>query len=234
MKGKWQTIMGGVMAFLTCSFAVWRFFVSSRTIESLMTNLIAICGTIVSLLVLLVAIKAIVHNMHDHDFATTLGNELNSWGKQYYPLVFVDEKNRYEPGENGIDTDGARYRMLTEHRHILRRGERPDHDSSVIFFDLPPTYNEGDKVLFYLRKSMFKDVTRANHEDPEQTIAKLSKDFANAISSEFSDFIKAHGYPEGTDDRVTVIFNRNLHTPDDARLLVKLLSYVTILYLAVA
>jgi len=171
--------------------------------------------------------------MQDHDFASTLGNELDSWEKRYYPLVFADD-NGYEPDKNGFDADGARYRMLTVHRHILRRGEQLTHDSSVIFFDLPPTYNKGDKVLFYLRKSMFKEAALAAHEDPHQEIEKLSKDFANAISSEFSDLVKAHGYPEGAADRVTVIFNRDLTTPDDARVLVKLLSYVTILYLAVA
>ncbi len=233
MSGKWQVLLGGAMAVLTCAFAVWRYLVSNQTTESLMTNLIVICGTIVSMSVLLVAIKSILENsQHKETFSTVLKRELDVWERQYYPLIFVDDDNQFNPDESGNDQDGACYLMLTDHRHILRRGEKIDGGDSVIFFNLPSSFKKNDRITFYLRKSMFKEVARMNNEDVKQTIAKLSKDFANAISSEFSFLVKAHGCPEGPDNKVTVIFQKDLDTPEEARELVKLLSYVTILYLA--
>jgi len=225
------TYFGGVIGLVTIFLLVWKFVISEQAEPQVIDLMLGVCGTLVSIAVFFVSALFILSARKKKEtFESVLSEELAVWHRRNSPLISVE--NEYV-GKS--DKDGARYSMLVDHDHILRRAEKLKNVARVTFFDLPNSFKKDDQLVFYLSKKMFLWRAKAlGEKDLQHVIDKLGRDIANAISCEFTDIVKAHGFPRQGKNKVTVSFVRDMKTPNDAREIIKLINYVVVLYLAAA
>jgi hypothetical protein len=229
-KAKVEGWLGGCLAVLVVIFAVVKCIAEGGRLAHIMTAAITICGVVVSVLVLFSAIRSYwTRHRPLATFESTLSHELQLWVRRNHPMICVDN-----PFDGPRDDDGGNYSLLKQFDTILRRHDDFNNAQRVPFLTLPSDYTNGSKIIFHLNPEIFQRRADALKEDVEITITKLTKDFANCISAEFPNLAKAHGVPEGRVDKVTVFLIRDLDTSEDARELINMLNYVTILFLATA
>ncbi len=224
------TFFGLTAAVAAIVLLIWKFSISEHGEFAMLDFLIQVCGILVSSAVFIVSALFIFSlRAKKETFESTLDEELEVWSRRNHPLISVE--NDYE-GDG--DTDGATYAMLVDHDNILRRAEDLSDAEREIYFTLPNSFRNGDQMIFYMSEKMFQRRAKAMNENVSHVIEKIERDTANAISSEFPEIVKAHGYPRDGRNKITVSFVRDMKTPADAREVIKLVDYVTTLYLATA
>jgi hypothetical protein len=229
---KFETIIGAILAFITISAAITRYVLSPGTPTDVLNAVIAVTSPLLTLVILIAAVRSLraLLGKQDLSFAGTLDRELDDWLERMQPLV--RPKNEFDGEE---DRDGATYEMLVHHDFILKKGENLDGRPHVQFLRLPPSFRSGERVLLYVRESMFTRRAEALDEDRTVVAEKVAKDFAAVIAQTFTDLVAVHAYPDSRQaDMITLTLKRDLTTADDAHRLMSLLNYATLLYLAVA
>jgi len=227
-----ETYIGGALALITLIAAIVRYVYSAQTIGDLMTAAISVTAPLLTLVVLVAAIRSLraLLRKPDESFETILARELDDWLARMRPLVRANDEF-----DGDADDDGGLYEMLVEHDAVLRRGERLSDKRHVWFLRLPNDFRDGDQLRFYLRESMFTRRAIALDEDRGVMTEKLAKDFATTLGQGFQDIVAVHARPERrVHDTITVTLRRDLTTAEDAHRLMSLINYATLLYLAVA
>lgn len=225
-----ETWIGGALALITLVSGVIRYAISPQTPTDLLTGIIAVTSPLLTLVVLIAAIRSLraLFGRRGASFDATLERELDEWLERMKPLVSVKDATPGTP-------EGAIYEMLTEHDHLLKKGEDLSVMPHVEFLKMPTGFTEGKQIHMLFRESMFRRRAASFQEDPKVTTQKVAKDVAAALGQTFTDLVAVHAHPDAkVQDTVTLTLKRSLTTADDAHRLLHLINYATLLYLAVA
>lgn len=158
--------IGASMAVIAIVSLVLQFWVFDTENERVLNRLFEFIGLLSTLMVtvavLIVAVRRILLDVQKETFETVLRQGIQSWTKRNYPLITVKH-------------DAARrmqFFMLTDHEHIFECAAT-DTDVSgwgkVLFADLPPLngYNKGDILKFHLAKEMWVNRSKIEGYDLE-------------------------------------------------------------------
>jgi hypothetical protein len=224
-KQKWQIALAAIasLVVIACQIAIMQI---SPEPKSILDGIAKMSSAIVALMVFAVAASAIFSNSRKQSFEEVLDSELDRFTERHSPFIKV-----IEDYTGADDTNGALYGILEHHEDLLKKGEEFPADLYTDFFSLPAKFTKGNQIIFYFDEDTF---AAAIKEKGIGSLANLRKDVANAISSEFSDIVKAHAFSDADDRKVYISLNKDFDTPEEAYELMHLLDYVFIHYLAIA
>ena len=221
-----EVYIGGIAALLAISAVLYKASINGFSKEAVLDALISISGTIVSALVLLVAIRSIISNMGKKDtFDNVLKQEIENWINRSRPLISEDKNFG----------NGTRYFMLTDHEHIFDIGKDLSDENSYKkgqFVIIPNTFRKNNQLTFILNKSTFLDRAKINETDVDAELKILASKIAACINSNFGQSFAASA--DKSQSKINVILLENLSTPEQARSLVKMIDYVMTLYMVAA
>ncbi|MDR2155297.1 MAG: hypothetical protein LBE78_09780 [Burkholderiaceae bacterium] len=222
----WKITLAAAMSLAVIASALARAIVQGGEAEHWLDAISKIAGSVVALMVFVVAATALLSNARSTSFEETLKRELDAFIKRHKPFILVLEEY------TGVgDKNGATYGILEHHEDMLKKGETFSADLYTPFFSLPVAFTKGSQIIFYFDDDTF---AAALKEKNIGSVANLRKDIANAVSSEFSDIVKAHAFSEISDRRMFINLNKHFDTPEEAHEIIHLLDYVFIHYLAIA
>lgn len=194
--------------------------------EAVVDAFISITGTIVSALVLLVAIRSIIRNMKTNEsFDNILEQEMQNWVNRNRPLIVPDNDFK----------NGSRYFMLTDHEHIFDIGQDLSDDMTYKkgqFVIIPQSFQKNDQITFVLNKSTFLDRAKVNQTEVDAELKILASKVSACINSNFGQYFAASA--DKNQPKISVILLEDLTTPEHARTLVKMVDYVMTLYMVAA
>jgi hypothetical protein len=214
---------GGITAVAAIVAIFLQCVLDGFSVNSILNGLINLAQMIVAAMVMLVAIRSILRTQKPKEtFPDTLESELRGWVERSRPLVMRDENFQ----------DGERYFMLTNHEHIFDVGENLSDDAAYKkgqFVVLPVEFRQSGEIMFHLNKSTFLERAKAKGKDADDEIRLIAARIAACINAHFGGVVSASA--DKSQHKIHALLLRDLTSPDDARLLVKLVDYVMTLYM---
>jgi len=185
-------------------------------------------SVLVSVIVLIVAIRAIKPLLSPKSFEDMFNEELDGWAEKNYPLIVRSEV--LSKKVNQKEQSFKRFFMLTDHDHIFDYAKDAISEKwkTGLFVEMPEIRQQNyvqPTIIFYLNKSTF--IRRVDREKLDSEIVMLANKFAGAILNNYKDMVASADDKESS---VIIKFRKGITTREDMRELVGLLSYVMNLY----
>ena len=226
-----ETKLGGIFGMVALIAIIYEASLGGFSPEATAGAVKDIAGTLVAILVLVVAVRKIRPRKSKETFHSVLHEELEDLERRAQPLIHRAKDY----------SDGIRYYLITRLERVLYATaddlkeikEKGSVNSGVFngkFFDV---FTEGElKVHFYLNASTFKDRAKLEGKSNEAVLTELGPVIANCINKQSHDKYQATPTKDGK--TITVIFDTGKEqqdkTPEDAREVAKLINYVLTLY----
>lgn len=185
-------------------------------------------SVLVSVIVLIVAIRAMKPLLSPKSFEDMFNEELDGWAEKNYPLIVRSEVRTKKVNQE--DQIFKRYFMLTDHDHIFDYAKDAISEKwkTGLFVEMPEIRQQNyvhPTITFYLNKSTF--IRRVDKEKLDSEIVMLANKFAGAILNNYKEMVASADDKESS---VIIKLKKGITTREDMREFVGLLSYVMNLY----
>lgn len=232
-KVDFETKLGGFFGIVACLAIFVEMILAGFTADSIVGGVKDISGTMVAILVLVVAVRKIRPGYKKETFGSVLAEELEDFEKRSQPLV---HKAKDYDRENGYRyylitrMDRILYASTAEIEEIKNKGAINSGTMNGKFFDL--IVNDEIKLFFYLNASTFKDRAKVEGKDYGDVLASLGPAISNCINKQSPGRYEATPSKDGK--IITISFTKELDSqnrkPEHAREIAKLINYVLTLY----
>lgn len=213
-----ETKVGGICAIIAIVAGIFEMAFNGFTSDVIAGGIKDIFGTLVAVLVLVVAVRKLRPKKETPTFEQVLENEISLVQKRYDPLFFKSEK----PGYPNI----IRYNLRTN-ISCLFSDNNDSKGRAGVFVDFDKS--DRKKAIFNVNKSTFGENLSEN--DWKIKAPSIAEEFVACIGRKFQGFCEAKKNKSG--EEITVTFHGNgLSSPDDAIMFARLIEYLIILYAA--
>lgn len=226
-----ETKLGGIFGIIAFLAIVAEIYLGSFATDIIVGGIKDLAGTLVAIMVLVVAVKKIKPKKTDETFESVLAQELDDFERRSQPLIHrakdFDQAIRYYLITR---MDRILYATSDNLKEIKEKGSVNSGTFNGKFADL--SIDDELKMSFYLNASTFKDRAKVEEKTNSEVLANLGPTISNCINKQSPGSYEATPSKDGT--TITVCFKKKLakenRQPEDAREIVKLINYVFTLY----
>ncbi len=200
-------LLAGIFAIVAVIAIICEVSFSGFTKESIIGGIKDITGIIVDVLVLIVAASVLVRK--PANFKETFKKAMSDIQEKYAPLLIEDKK------EGTI-----RYNIASNSDALFSNTAK----APKRIFELAETKPE--EICFYINKSYFAQKGNAPFNAPE-----IASDIERRLASVYNDFTYSTE-PNNDNYIIRIKFNRPLESKDDMDMLISLIDYTLLLFVA--
>ena len=216
---RFEKLWGGILSAVAIISAIVSLILGEINPSSIFGCLKDVAGTLLSVLVLLVALKQFLPKKAG-DFKSAFNKEMDMVIKKYSPLISADDGNQNEEATEDAQTqkkerDFIRYNIVKK-LDAMFSNENPG--TPIRFFDLSPATST---ITFFVQ----------GHNFGKQRVEAVSKDLRSTLENRFHEVAKisSNTTPQVS---VSVEFKEPLINEDDARLVAQVVDHVIFCYIA--
>ena len=220
-------LIGGICAALVVLFVCIRIFVLETSADGVFDNLIQLTGTVLSLVVLMSAVRIMLSTKKTKSFQATLIEGCEEIDKRYGALIV--EKT----GGKVNLVNGMTY-VIADNVDTIFTAKREEWDTIHYMdkFAFGPNFLQTGRIFYYVNYANMGERAHRLGEDPATTARLLARDIGIAIQRNFSDIVTAHAQEisQEEDRAVVTIFVNSKKTEEDAERILELINYLLFLH----
>ncbi|MBO7393583.1 MAG: hypothetical protein J6U98_05215 [Abditibacteriota bacterium] len=220
-----EILYGGIFGCIAVIAVVIEVFLGGFSIDAVIGGIKDISGTIVAVLVFLIAIRQFRPSKSELSFEERLSSALDKWCMENANMIVRNERIDGHAYGIGMRTDIQDfYRSVPLTKQAGRFVQMPIIDAE--------NYNKNDiKLTFELKKGIFfSDRPELQGEELNKAFNSLNELFCGYINNKFAGFASA----SGKDDSITVVIREPIVTDEDISRLIDLINTVYQAYLTAA
>lgn len=229
-----ETLFGGIFGVIAIVAIIVEMFLAGISAESITAAIKDIAGTVVSVMVFIIAIKHILKQFKESkSFEDNLKNALGKWHDDHSNMIVVNDKF-------GIEHKGE---AVVFHSYGLKTNvsdfyENKETNSSGRFVTMPllkkENYVNGNILLtFYLNKGTFFEGIKMTDSELKSAYGKLNKLFCGFINTN-PQFIGFATAKEKAPQEINVTIKNPIETVEDIEKLVAVIDSMYNAYLVAA
>ena len=229
-----ETLLGGIFGVIAIVAIIVEMVLAGISAESVTAAIKDIAGTVVSVMVFIIAIKHILKQFKESkSFEDNLKNALNNWYEDHSNMIVRKEK--YDIEHKDQPASCYSFGLKT---NISDFYDNKATNSTGCFVRMPmlkkENYANGNVLLkFYLNKGTFYEGVEMSDNDLKTAFCKLNSLFCKFINSNpnLKDFADAK---EKTPQEINVTIKKPIETVEDIEKLVALIDSMYNAYLVAA
>lgn len=220
-----ETLWGGIFGIIAIIAAVVEMVLSGFDAAAIAGMIKDISGTLVTVMVLVFAIKNLLPKKEKQSVEEKLVYALDTWQHSNSTMI-VKSADDEKTGKYG-------YNMRTDVRDFYRAEPLTKNAGWFVRLPMPvaENYAQGDiRVEFHLNKGTFFEGIPLSVEELKQNFDRLNKLFCDFINGKYHGFLTA----SGQNDLIVATIHQPIETDEDIQKLIDVLNSMFQAYLASA
>ena len=205
-------LLAGIFASIAVIAIVCEIVWSGSTKESIVTGIKDVSGLLIDVLVLVVAASVLIRK--PINFKDKFNEAMMALNSKYDPLLTVDKKT-----ENS-EKDFIRYNIASNSDALFSGTAKSPERIFQLAKEKP------EEICFYINKSFFNQKGGVDFEP-----SSIANEIKSRLTSTYSNF-KYSTNPNGNNYELHIKFNKTLETNDDIDMLIELIDYTILLFIA--
>lgn len=224
-KVNYETLWGGLFGLVAIAAAVAEMALADFSPDAVAGGIKDIAGTLIVVVVLLVAIKSILPKRFELSFPERLEKALDEWKEANGNMIVQREKDSLP--------DKLGFGMRTDLRNFYINDPQPSNAGWFVRLPLPTSdeyQKPGTCLEFHLNRGTFFEGMTLSQEEVSQKFDVLNQLFCSFINARFGSMVCA----SGKRDTIKVIFQSPIESDEDIRRIVDVLNAMLQAYLVSA
>lgn len=224
-KVNYETLWGGLFGLIAIAAAMAEMAFAGFSPDAVAGGIKDIAGTLIVVVVLLVAIRSILPKRFELSFPERLEKALNEWKEANASMIVQRDKDSL-PNRLGFG-------MRTDMRNFYLNDPLPSNAGWFVRLPLPTSneYQEPGVCLeFHLNRGTFFEGMTLSSEEVTQKFDALNQLFCSFINARFGAMVCA----SGKKDTIKVVFKSPIESDEDIRLVIDVLNAMLQAYLVSA